>query len=75
MPLLRLESEMQAGERARTAALAHLIPVKENPAAIPAASADQSSQASPAATVLLQADEIPQAPESPESKQGDIAPV
>lgn len=49
--------------------------MKENPAAIPAASADQSSQASPAATGLLQADEIPQAPESPEPKQGDIAPA
>lgn len=68
LPLLRLEREPRAAERAKTAAPAHLVPMKENPAATPAAGTDRSLQASPAATVLVRADEIPQAPEPPRVK-------
>lgn len=59
-------------ERARTAAPQHLVPMKENPAGNPAASADQSLEASPPDTVLLQTDEIPQPSKSSKLKQGDV---
>lgn len=47
----------------------------ENPAANPAASADQSSEAPPPATVLLRTDGIPQISKSPKLKCGDVALV
>lgn len=49
--------------------------MKENPAANPAASADQSSEATPPATVLLRTDEIPQLSKSPKLKYGDVVLV
>lgn len=46
--------------------------MKENPAGNPAASADQSLEASLPDTVLLQTDEIPQPSKSSKLKQGDV---